>query len=191
MKNNIKKEPINKLNSEVMIRMVNCQNCGQIIKGNFLICTNCFKGFIQDEINTLKPSKLADCSTEDIFPDAIYAIMNDFIRKDINDLLNCLYYELWNPTVLMCARILESSLKTHIEIDLKRDDGINNIGQCIEILRAEKYNQPFLELLEELRNLRNDAMHGTKRFGAAESLRIAKKVLHIVGWIFNIPVEPG
>lgn len=103
--------------------------------------------------------------------------------------MKCLYYELWNPAIMMCTRILEYVLKTHILQDLKIKRDITSIGQCIEILKNENYNPDFLELLNQLRDLRNDAMHCTKRYKKPKAMEIFNQVMGITAWIYNMTVE--
>jgi hypothetical protein len=142
---------------------------------------------IEDRIETIRPSTVEDLTCEDIFPDIMLDNMSKFLKKDINELIDCIYNELWTATVLMSSRILETQLKEHITVDLGYEDEPRNIGECIDVLQEEDFSDNFIELLEKLRTIRNDGMHGETRYGVDTSLDIAQDVLDIVMWIYNIP----
>ncbi len=114
--------------------------------------------------------------------------MTSSLRKDINETLQCVYYELWTATTLMSTRLLESELKTHIEEDLHYDGDLRSIGDCLKVLQNHDYPAPFLQRLDLLKDLRNEGMHGIRRFSPKESLTTFRDVFTIIAWIYNIIV---
>ena len=165
----------------------NCHACSRIIQTNQYFCPSCLHKEVLQAIDQLKPKNMEETPCFDVFPSAMVEHMNKFLKKDISDLFGCMYYELWNPTVLMSARILENQLKVHIYTDLHIEDDLQSIGACINIMKKANYPFEFISMIDELRDLRNEAMHGEARFGSDEAMNIAKKVLKILAWIYNIP----
>jgi len=161
--------------------MAICKECGNATYDYLLLCRNCFRNLIQT-INTLRPSDVHDLT--DIFPSYIIETMDDFLQKDLNEALNCIAFELWTATVLMCSRILESSLKIHLNHDLKCEKDFSSIGECITALDAY-YPPEFTDHLNKLRELRNDAMHGEKRFSSESAIVIWHRVFIVIAWIYN------
>ncbi len=163
--------------------MGKCEYCkGENYKQSKL-CYKCLISFINQWINTLKPSLADDLDCTNLFPEVFLWDMSDFVIKDINELLRCVEFELWTAVVVMSARILESQLKIHIKNYVGKKPP-NTIGECIEVLR-QVYSDDFLEHLSKMRELRNEAMHGERRFSSDESLIICKNVLGVVAWIHN------
>ena len=107
------------------------------------------------------------------------------MKKDIQEALDCYYYEQWTATSLMCFRIIERELKTHINCDLEIDENITSFFRCIEVLNEENYDQDFLDKLDEIRELRNLGMHGEKRFSPDDAKYLVRNAFFIVSWIYN------
>ncbi len=164
-----------------------CQNCSNPIYLRVYYCDNCLQMIISN-INNLNHSdiKSKKSKIQNFFPEILIENMTNFLKKDINENLRCLACNLWTASVLMSARIFENELKTHINADLKINKDLRNIGECIDELENVNYPSNFLDQLDELRELRNDAMHGQKRFSSEDSIIIFKKVLNIITWIYNI-----
>lgn len=163
-----------------------CRNCGNLIRKNYYLCSQCFQNFILEKISHIKPSNIENGYCDDTFPNFMYERMPKLLRKDIEETLGCVKFEFWTATVLMSLRILETQLKDHIYSDLGISKDLQNIGKCIKIFQNHNYSTEFISLLKELKDLRNDAMHGEKRFGSSEAINILKKVLVIIAWIYNI-----
>ena len=163
-----------------------CEICGNPKDFNRYICSSCFKKHANSFWN-LKPSTVKNKLVQDVFPEIILNTMPDYLKKDVDEALTCLYQELWTALVLMSARMLESELKNHINVDLNIEKELNSIGECIKILEDEtNYEQGFLDILDELREIRNNGMHGAYRFSPKESMDTFRKVFQIILWIYNI-----
>ncbi|MHA1381004.1 MAG: hypothetical protein ACTSRG_21765 [Candidatus Helarchaeota archaeon] len=172
------------------MRKINCEQCGNFIFEKRYLCSDCFKKLANSFWN-LKPSTIEEFFCEDIIPEVILKSMPGYLIKDINETFRCLENELWTATGLMSARILESELKTHVMDDLKADEEVVfNIGDCIKYMEENTtYHEGFLEILNELRELRNEAMYGKYRFSPKLSMDTFRKVLQIITWIYNIILE--
>ncbi len=164
--------------------MTVCRNCNRYVNEQSILCQDCLDE-VFNAINTIKPSTTENLECEDLFTEYLCESMTDFVIKDIRELFDCISFELWTASVLMSARILESQLKAHIESDLN-EKSPDTIGGCIYLLKNKGYDKGFIEMLEELRELRNDAMHAERRFSPSDTLDIVKKVLIIVASIHNI-----
>lgn len=136
-------------------------------------------------IFTLLPSNIRDIELNDIFHNSILNNMNEYLKKDLRETIDCFYYELWTATSLMCFRIIERELKTHINVDLEVEEDIMNWYRCIEILEDNNYNESFIEKLNEMRELRNLGMHGEKRFSSKDTIGLVRNAFFIVSWIYN------
>lgn len=162
-----------------------CIICGLEHDSNSRICKQCFEN-LMEKIDSLKPSTLKDITVEEIFPTEILHGMRKFLKKDILETSACLSQELWTATVLMASRILEIELKTQIKIQSAKHYELADLGQCIRYLESVEYPPTFIELVESLRNLRNDAMHGNSRFSSESAMGIFKTVMKIVAWFYNL-----
>ena len=144
------------------------------------------KQYCEGRIFSLRPSTSQDIELEDVFHPDILGSMKDFLKKDLDETLDCFYYELWTATSLMCFRILERVLKTHINCDLEVEDEINNFWQCIKTLEEYEYDAEFLQTLDTIRESRNLGMHGEKRFSPKDAKELVHKTFYLVSWIYNI-----
>jgi len=162
-----------------------CTECGRNLQNKKYYCDSCLAKYIKGYIFPIKPTYLNDKWCQDLFPKQIFENMSNYFQKDIDDLILCLQNQIWVPAVLMSARILETQLKIHIEEDLNEDLVPDNIGECIGILSRNQYSKSFIDMVDELRDLRNQAMHGETRFNSQQALKKKKKVLAITVWIFN------
>nr|MDO8113056.1 DUF4145 domain-containing protein [Candidatus Sigynarchaeota archaeon] len=161
-----------------------CENCGRNIPQELIWCIPCLSQFIQEQIEPLRPSN-TDESCQALYPEAINANIADYIEKDINELLDCLSYELWTACVVMSARILETIVRDYYAAKIGEEVPINFAQVIKGINSAGIFSAQFIQLLDELRELRNDAMHGERRFSPDESISTCKKVLAIVAFIAN------
>ncbi|MHA1381001.1 MAG: hypothetical protein ACTSRG_21750 [Candidatus Helarchaeota archaeon] len=141
-----------------------------MLEGRYL-CSQCYKQ-LAISFWKLKPSTIGGFNCEDIFPDCIIEAMPDYLIKDLNETFRCLEHQLWTATILMSVRIYESELKTHIIDDLgASEEEAANIGRCIKYMeRYSDYPRKFLDILDGLRKLRNDSIHGATRYSLKESL---------------------
>lgn len=170
--------------------MGNCSKCDNAIEGHSL-CASCFREWVNAKITPLKPSMMKGMRCEDVFEGFMVYNMSKFLKKDINEALKCLSYNLPNATVLMAARILETQLIEHLTIDLGAPEPLRSIGECIEALIKEAFPTPtyppeFLAKIQRLKGMRNEAMHGKKRFKAQEAIDILQGVFAIVGWLLDL-----
>ncbi|MHA1428484.1 MAG: hypothetical protein ACTSQI_21070 [Candidatus Helarchaeota archaeon] len=159
-----------------------CKECRNGTFDFYHLCDRCFKTLL-DKIVT---KKLSDVSNiQDIFPEFMIKEMDDFLKKDIDESIKCLKYKLWTAAVLMFARIYEIILKTHLKNDLDYQKDFRNIGKSIKEL-AKHYPPELIAQLNDLRGLRNEAMHGKKRFSSKMAINIWHKVFSIVAGFYNL-----
>ena len=118
-------------------------------------------------------------------PRKILDTINQDVTKDLKELLNTYQCQLWTATALMTGRILENVLKIHITYDLK-EKSVNDIGDAINILEKNKYNQNLIKKLRALNEKRNTFMHGNKRAGSHEAKELLVDVIDIVINVHNI-----
>ncbi|NVM52639.1 MAG: hypothetical protein HWN66_02965 [Candidatus Helarchaeota archaeon] len=174
--------------------MSSCSDCGTEVEGDHNLCPACFQKLVNSKIKVLKPSTMKGMKCEDIFDGFMIYNMPAFLKKDIDEAIKCMSYDLPNATVLIATRILEIQLKEHVTIDLDHEEEPQNIWNCIEVLMTHafsgsKYPVEFLEQLQQLKGVRNDAMHGKKRFESQEAVVILQQVFTIVAWLYNLTGE--
>jgi len=166
-----------------------CLNCGKStnirIEYEFKLCDSCLTQFISEWINTLKPSIAKDFDCKNLFPEILITDMNQFLIKDINELLRCVENSLWTASVLMSTRIFETELKKLLKSSVKGKVP-ETIGGCINMLRKLNFSEGFISHLANIKDLRNEAMHGTRRFSSDEAINVCKNTLGLVAWIYNI-----
>ncbi len=164
---------------------MSCEQCGQFAMQDHLLCDHCLGKLIREEIDTLKPSRTQE-NCQELYPEAILANIPDYVEKDMNEILDCLFHELGTACVVISASVLESVVRDYC-YDSVKEEVPGNFSQVIDRLdKAGHFYSPFIELLNELRELRNEAMFGERRFSPAEAIATCKQVLAIVAFIANI-----
>lgn len=166
-----------------------CPNCDKKFKENdSLFCLDCFKVLVYEVVLKIKPStiKINDIST--IIPEILTKRMPDFLVKDFDEMLSCLMRHLWTASVLMAARILESQLKLRIVEDLEIKREPRTISDCLTILTALRFPEWGQKFIDDLRDIRNKAMHSKTRFSSKKSIGTCQKVVFIVAMLYNTPI---
>ena len=168
-----------------------CQYCHFAAQDNSYLCPTCLYEHVIRKILAIKPSTAENMQCADLFPDFLLADMDDFLIKDIEELLGCIYAELWTAIALMSSRIFEQVLKNHMKLNMNINVDEEVLGGCIK--RLEKQGAPanLIAALTELRDTRNDAMHANKRFSPADSLELSRKVLSLVASVYNYRPKPN
>jgi hypothetical protein len=140
--------------------------------------------FINENYSDIKPSDVVERCPSKVFP-KIWERMSKYYQNEIFEMLAVYEIEQWTATMLMACRILESTLRLHVEEDLNASD-INNMHESIKIMEENHYGEAFLNRLTELKDERNSYVHGLKRAGSAEAKEMVNYVLSIFLQIFNM-----
>ncbi|GHU60023.1 hypothetical protein FACS189444_6480 [Spirochaetia bacterium] len=140
--------------------------------------------FINDNYSDIKPRDVQKKYPSQIFP-KIWEQMSKYYQKEILEMLAVYEIEQWTATTLMACRILESTLRLHVQEDLNAED-ISNMNEAIKILEENNYGEAFLNKLTELKEERNSYVHGLKRAGSAEAKEMVNYVLSVFLQIFNM-----
>jgi hypothetical protein len=140
--------------------------------------------YIDDKMINIKPTDVPENISE-IIPENIWNCITKDVQKDIQEMYDAYYHELWTATVLMIYRILERVLKVHVEYDLKQDE-VKNLGEAIKILQDKNYNEDLIINLNHCREERNNYMHGKKRANPADAKKMLGYIMSIVLQIYNI-----
>lgn len=157
-----------------------CRICRGEIQGRFKLCEICLKG-IHDYI--MKYSNFRRLHPNDLFK-AIYKEFNEPLKNDLEELYVCIKNELYSASNLLVFRILEYNLKFFVRYDMDFDDP-RNIGLCINKMKELNFDQQVIDLLDDLRQLRNEIMHTSKQFINDETINNIKKIFTIILWIHN------
>jgi hypothetical protein len=140
--------------------------------------------FIDENYSDIKPHDVIERCPSKVFPE-IWERMSNYYQKEILEMLAVYEAEQWTATMLMACRILESTLRLHVEEDLNASD-INNMHESIKIMEENHYGEAFLNRLTELKDERNSYVHGLKRAGSAEAKEMVNYVLSVFLQIFNM-----
>jgi hypothetical protein len=140
--------------------------------------------FINENYSDIRPHNVREKSPDKVFPE-IWGRMAKFYQKEILELLTVYEVEQWTATMLMACRILESTLRLHVEEDLNACE-VNNMQEAITIMEDNNYGEAFIKRLNDYKEERNSYMHGLKRAGSAEAKEMVNYFLSIFLQIFNI-----
>jgi len=140
--------------------------------------------YCDEKFGDIKPKNVPEDISE-LIPPEIWNTITKENQKDIQETFDAYHYELWTATLLMVYRVLEETLRVHIEYDLKKDE-VKNFGEIIDVLKEEKYNDNFIKNLEHYKEERNDFMHGKKRASPNEAKKMLRYLMSIILWIYNI-----
>ncbi|GMO38153.1 MAG: hypothetical protein Ta2F_14270 [Termitinemataceae bacterium] len=140
--------------------------------------------YCDEKFGDIKPKTVPDDISE-LVPQEIWNTMTKDKQKDLQETFGCYACEFWTATLLMIYRVLEESLRVHVEYDLKEKE-VKNIGEIIDILRQHDYNENFLKKLEYYKDERNSFMHGKKRASPNEAKNMLGYLMSIVLEIYNI-----
>jgi hypothetical protein len=140
--------------------------------------------FINENYSDIKPHDVTERCPSKVFP-KIWEQMSNYYQKEILEMMAVYEAEQWTATILMACRILESTLRLHVEEDLNASD-INNMHESIKIMEENHYGEAFLNRLTELKDERNSYVHGLKRAGSAEAKEMVNYVLSVFLQIFNM-----
>jgi hypothetical protein len=80
-------------------------------------------------------------------PKKIWNNITKDIKKDIQEMFDAFYNELWTATILMIYRVLEEVLRVLVEYDLN-ENKVKNIGEAIKILKEKDYNENLINNLQ-------------------------------------------
>ncbi len=139
---------------------------------------------IIDKIEGISPNMIPNDISTLILP-KIWKNMHISIQKDIKELFEVFYIQQWTSTSLIAMRLLERTLCTHLECDLK-EDGVNGLGDAIQKLNKHNYETVKLN---EYREKRNSLMHGHIRASSKDTKELVNYVMQIVLHVFNIEGE--
>jgi len=140
--------------------------------------------YCDEKFSDIKPKNVPeDIST--LIPTEIWDTITKEKQKDIQETFDAYHYELWTATLLMVYRVLEETLRVHIEYDLEKDE-VKNFGEIIDVLKEENHNDNFIKNLEYCKEERNVFMHGKKRASPSEAKKMLGYLMSIILWIYNI-----
>lgn len=139
---------------------------------------------IKFNLKEITPSTVPE-HISSLFLPKIWDTIHKSIQKDINELFDAYYYKLWTATSLMAYRIFEQVLKVHIHYDLKEEPA-KDITDAIQKLKKHKYDPSLINILDELKENRNNFMHGDTRASTQEAKQSIIKVITLTMNIHNI-----
>ena len=139
---------------------------------------------IKLNIRKITPKNIQE-DISSLFLPEIWNSINEDIRKDINELFSAYSHSLWTATSLMAYRIFENVLKVHIIYDLK-DESVKYISDAINILEKHKYDTYLLNTLRNLKDHRNNFMHGKIRASPQEAKKSIMDVMLLTMSIHNL-----
>ena len=127
----------------------------------------------------------------DLIPHTLTNSMEKEVIADINELGLCLHHStsrgvsLWTAASMMAFRILEDTARRTVYGDFDIDDAKMSLHQVLEELERV-FTGDLVECLQELRQLRNEAMHGEARFSRKRALEIVRISMFVVLMLYSL-----
>ncbi len=157
-----------------------CRICRGETQGRFKLCEICLEGIHNYIMKYFNFHKL---HPNDLFKE-IYKGFSKPLKNDLGELYDCIKNELYNASNLLAFRILEYNLKFFMRYDMDFNEP-RDIRLCINKMKEMNFNQQVIDLLDDLRQLRNETMHTSKQFESDETINNIKKIFTIILWIHN------